>query len=179
MERGYTVAEYRDLVARLRAAVAGVALSTDVIVGFPGESEADFEATVQLMRTVRYDHAFLFKYSRRDHTKAAKWEETVSEAEKSRRLQVLIDLQQAIGAEINAAWVGREVEVLVEGPARRPEGWLAGKTREFKTTVFPAGGAQVGDLVRVRINDATSHTLIGALAGRAARTETSVDAILR
>jgi tRNA-2-methylthio-N6-dimethylallyladenosine synthase len=164
MERGYSVAQYGELVARLRAAMPDLALSTDVIVGFPGETEDDFAATLELMRSVRYDHAFLFKYSRRDHTKAAKWEETVSEAEKARRLQALIDLQQAIGAEINAGWVGRDVEVLVEGPARRPAGWLAGKTREFKTAVFPAAAARVGDLVRVRTTAATSHTLIGAWA---------------
>jgi len=161
MARGYTVAEYLDLVGRLRAALPGLALSTDVIVGFPGEREADFEATLALLRTVRYDHAFLFKYSPREHTKAAKWEETVDEAEKARRLQAVIALQESIGAEINAGWVGREVEVLVEGPARRPDGWLAGKTREFKTAVFPAAGAAVGDLVRVRVTDATAHTLIG------------------
>ncbi|MEO8605436.1 MAG: tRNA (N6-isopentenyl adenosine(37)-C2)-methylthiotransferase MiaB [bacterium] len=161
MERGYSVAEYTDLAARVRAAVPGAALSSDFIVGFPGESEADFADSVELMRRMRYDFAFLFKYSRRDHTKAAKWDETVSEVEKQRRLQVLIDLQESIAAEINAGWVGREVEVLVEGPARRPEGWLAGKTREFKTAVFPAGDAQAGDLVRVRITDATSHTLMG------------------
>ncbi|MDX2171082.1 MAG: tRNA (N6-isopentenyl adenosine(37)-C2)-methylthiotransferase MiaB [Deltaproteobacteria bacterium] len=161
MERGYTVAEYLDLVERLRDAVPGLALSTDVIVGFPGEREADFEATLGLLRRVRYDSAFMFKYSRRDHTKAGKWEETVDEAEKGRRLEAVIALQERIAAEINAAWVGREVEVLVEGPARRPEGWLAGKTREFKTAVFPAGAAGLGDLVRVRVSDATAHTLIG------------------
>jgi tRNA-2-methylthio-N6-dimethylallyladenosine synthase len=166
MERGYTVAEYMDLVARLRAAIPKLALSTDVIVGFPGETEADFEATLQLMRTVRYDNAFLFKYSRRDHTKAGKWDETVAELEKGRRLQALIDLQERIGAEINAAWVGREVEVLVEGPAKRPEGWLAGKTREFKTAVFAATSVAVGDMVRMRVQDATSHTLIGRVLDR-------------
>ena len=91
----------------------------------------------------------------------ALWDETVSEAEKGRRLETLIALQERIGAEINAGWVGREVEVLVEGPARRPEGWLAGKTREFKTAVFAAGAARVGDLVRVRVTDSTAHTLIG------------------
>jgi len=163
MQRGYTVSEYLELVARLRAAVPTLALSTDVIVGFPGETEGDFEATMQLMRSVRYDNAFLFKYSRRDHTKAGKWDETVSETEKGRRLQALIDQQEAIGAEINAGWVGRDVEVLVERPARRPEGWLAGKTREFKTAVFPAQSAAVGDLVQLRVEDATSHTLIGRL----------------
>jgi tRNA-2-methylthio-N6-dimethylallyladenosine synthase len=161
MERGYTAEAYLRLVEHLRAAVPGLALTTDIIVGFPGESERDFTATLDLMRAVRFDGAFMFKYSRRDHTKAAKWDETVSDAEKARRLQEVIAVQERIAAEINAAVVGQEVEVLVEGPARRRTGWLAGKTPHFKTTVFPAGGATPGDLVRLRVADSTAHTLIG------------------
>jgi tRNA-2-methylthio-N6-dimethylallyladenosine synthase len=160
MARGYTADDFLRLVERLRAAVPELAFSTDVIVGFPGEREADFEATLAVLRAVRFDSAFMFKYSRRDYTRAAKWDETVSEAEKGRRLQAVIALQEQLGAEINAGWVGREVEVLVEGPARRPAGWLAGKTPQFKTAVFPAAGARAGDLVRVRVADATAHTLV-------------------
>ncbi len=161
MERGYSTDEYLRLVERLRAAVPGLALSTDIIVGFPGETEADFEATLGLMRTVRFDSAFMFKYSRRDHTKAAKWDETVSDAAKAERLQAVIALQEEIAAQINAGLVGTDVEVLAEGPARRREGWLAGKTPHFKTVVFPANGAKPGELVRVRVTDSTAHTLIG------------------
>jgi tRNA-2-methylthio-N6-dimethylallyladenosine synthase len=164
MARGYTTDDYLRLVERLRAAVPGISLSTDIIVGFPGESERDFEETLGLMRAVRYDGAFMFKYSRREHTRAFKWEETVSEAEKAARLQAVIELQESIAAEINATWVGREVEVLVEGPARRREGWLAGKTPHFKTAVFPDPGAVPGDLVPVRVADSTAHTLIAAAA---------------
>jgi tRNA-2-methylthio-N6-dimethylallyladenosine synthase len=172
MERGYDRARYLGLVDRLRAAVPGLALSTDVIVGFPGERERDFEATLELMRAVRFDSAFMFKYSRRDHTRAAKWDETVSEAEKGRRLEEVIALQEAISAEINAGWVGRDAEVLVEGPARRPPGWLMGKTAELKTAVFPDCGATPGELVRVRVADATAHTLIGAPQAPRAATAT-------
>ena len=161
MERGYSSEEYLDLVSRLRAAVPGIALTTDVIVGFPGESERDFEATLDLMRAVRFDSAFMFKYSRRDHTKAGKWEETVADEDKARRLQSVIALQECMSAEVNRAMIGREVEVLVEGPARRREGWLAGKTAHFKTAVFENCGASAGDLVRVRIESSTAHTLIG------------------
>ena len=161
MERGYTRDGYLRLVERLRAAIPELALTTDIIVGFPGETEADFEATLDLMRTVRYDSAFMFKYSRREHTKAAKWEETVAEEEKSRRLQAVIALQERTAAAINAATVGQTVEVLVEGPARRRTGWLAGKTPQFKTTVFPDCGAQPGELVQVRVAESTAHTLIG------------------
>src|SRR5262249_9131819 len=146
----------------LRDAVPGLAMSTDIIVGFPGESERDFDATLELMRSVRFDSAFMFQYSRRDHTKAAKWEETVSDAEKGRRLQAVIALQERISAEINAGHVGADVEVLVEGPARRREGWLAGKTLHFKTAVFPAIAAAPGDTVGVHVTDSTAHTLIGS-----------------
>jgi tRNA-2-methylthio-N6-dimethylallyladenosine synthase len=161
MDRGYTADEYLALVDRLRAAVPGIALTTDVIVGFPGETEADFEATLALMRAVRYDSAFMFKYSRRELTRAAKWDETVSEEEKGERLQAVIALQERIAAEVNAGLIGAEVDVLVEGPARRRAGWLAGKTPHFKTTVFPDSGAAPGDIVSVRVHDSTAHTLIG------------------
>ncbi|HXQ21369.1 MAG TPA: tRNA (N6-isopentenyl adenosine(37)-C2)-methylthiotransferase MiaB [Candidatus Acidoferrales bacterium] len=162
MERGYTAAQYLDLVARLRRAVPGIALSTDIIVGFPGEDESDFEATCGLMRAVGYDSAFMFKYSARSGTKAFKWPETVSEEEKSRRLQAIIALQEEQSAAINRGLIGSTVEVLVEGPARRREGWSAGKTLHFKTAVFPSSGARAGDLARVRITDSTTHTLVGA-----------------
>jgi tRNA-2-methylthio-N6-dimethylallyladenosine synthase len=166
MERGYSADEYLRLVERLRTAVAELAISTDIMVGFPGESEKDFEATLDLMRAARHDHAFMFKYSRRDHTRAAKWEETVSEEEKGRRLQEVIRLQEQIAGEINAKLVGSEVEVLVEGPARRSEGRLVGKTPQFKTTVFPGNVAAVGSLVTVRVQDSTAHTLSGTACYR-------------
>src|SRR6184192_3501296 len=163
MQRDYRVAEYEALVARLRARVPGIALSTDVIVGFPGEDEADFAATEALMRRVQYDSAFLFKYSPRAGTRAFGWGDPVPDEEKSRRLRHLVDLQEGISAEINRGLVGARVEVLVEGPARRPEGWMAGKSREMKTTVFP-GPATPGDVVHVRVESATSHTLSGTVA---------------
>jgi tRNA-2-methylthio-N6-dimethylallyladenosine synthase len=160
MARGYTVAQYEDLVSRLRKRVSGLALSTDVIVGFPGEDDDDFAATEALMRRVRYDTAFLFRYSAREGTRAARWADDVPNAEKARRLQHLIALQEMISAERNRLLVGADVEVLVEGPARRPEGWACGKTPQMKTVVFP-GPAASGSLVTVRVGGATSHTLTG------------------
>ncbi len=168
MERGYTAAEYLALVERLRAAIPDIALTTDIIVGFPGEDEADVEATLGLMRTVGYDTAFMFKYSARAGTKAFKWPETVSDEEKGRRLQAVIALQEAQSARINGALVGRTTEVLVEGPARRHQGWLAGKTPQFKTAVFPGNGARAGELVGVRVTDSTAHTLICDAMSRSA-----------
>ncbi len=161
MERGYTVEQYAALVERLRAALPGLALSTDIMVGFPGEEESDFRATYEFMAQVRYDAAFMFKYSAREGTKAYKWNETVSEEEKARRLQEIIVLQERISGEINRRAIGQTVEVLVEGPAKRPLGWLAGKSAQFKTVVFPGGSAQPGDLIPVRVLSATAHTLIG------------------
>jgi len=161
MERGYTIEEYDGLVAAIRRAVPGIALSTDVIVGFPGESEADFEATVDYLTHSGYDHAFLFAYSRREGTKAARWPETVPAEEKNRRLRAVIDLQERISVERNLAWRGRTVEVLVEGPARRGQGWMVGKSAEFKTTVFPSSRHVAGDLAPVVVRNSTGHTLIG------------------
>jgi tRNA-2-methylthio-N6-dimethylallyladenosine synthase len=165
MERGYTTDEYLALVARLRAAIPELALSTDIIVGFHGEREEDFRATVELMRTVRYDSAFTFKYSVREHTRAYRLGDSVSEEEKGRRLAEIIALQESISLERNRALIGREFPVLVEGPARRGGGMLAGKTPQFKTAVFP-GHPEIapGATVRVRVESATAHSLAAALA---------------
>jgi tRNA-2-methylthio-N6-dimethylallyladenosine synthase len=163
MQRGYTIGDYRALLGRLRARVPGLAVSTDVIVGFPGETGADFAATAALLDEARYDFAYLFKYSPRDGTKAARLEETVSEEEKGTRLRRLIERQEQISLEKNRALVGSVVEVLVEGPAKRPPGFLVGKSANFKTTIFPAAATAAGDLVRVRIGAATAHTLSGTL----------------
>jgi tRNA-2-methylthio-N6-dimethylallyladenosine synthase len=162
MDRTYTLEQYTGVVRRLRAAVPGIALSTDVIVGFPGESAEDFERTASFMREVRYDSAFLFKYSARPDTKAWRWTETVSEEEKGERLTHLIDLQQRISGEIHDALVGSEVEVLVEGSARRDAGQLYGKSAHFKTVVFRDDGTPPGALRRLRVVGSTSLTLFGA-----------------
>lgn len=161
MDRGYTVAEYRRLVDRLRAAVPDLALSTDVLVGFPDESPSDFEATCRLLEEIGYDQAFLFKYSRRSLTRASRWHDSIREDEKSRRLAHVIALQEAIGAARNRRWIGRRVEVLVEGPARRPPGCAAGKTPQFSTTIVDRDAAP-GSLVWATVTAATAHTLIAA-----------------
>lgn len=165
MERGYTVEQYLELVDSLRRAIPDLALSTDIIVGFHGEGEADFELTLELMRSVRYDQAFTFKYSLREHTRAFKLGDTVAEDEKSRRLAAVIALQEATSLERNRAMVGGRFPVLVEGPARRGHGMLAGKTPQFKTAVFPAAqDVRPGDTVTVLVEQATAHSLICSLA---------------
>jgi len=160
MARDYTVAAYEALVGRLRERVAGLALSTDVIVGFPGETDADFAATEALMTRVGYDSAFLFRYSPREGTRAFKWDDDVPDGVKAARLDRLIALQERVSTARNGAFVGRLVDVLVEGQAKRPDGWRTGKTPCFRTVVLPAP-AEPGSVVRVRVQSATSHTLIG------------------
>jgi tRNA-2-methylthio-N6-dimethylallyladenosine synthase len=161
MDRGHTIDSYLRLVDTLRESIPNLALSTDVIVGYPGESEDDYEATAKLLADVGFDHAYLFKYSRREATRAAKIEETVSEQTKSDRLARLIVEQEARSLAINSAAIGTRVEVLVEGAARRQTDWLAGKSAQYKTVVFDPCGAKIGDLVNVRVDGATSHTLRG------------------
>jgi tRNA-2-methylthio-N6-dimethylallyladenosine synthase len=161
MDRGHTVGDYLDLVERLRSAVPDIALSTDIIVGYPGETEEDFEATRSVMERVGYDHAFMFKYSRREGTRAYKLGETVDEEEKGRRLEVLIADQERRADAINRKLVATTTEVLVESPAKRQPGWLAGKNPQFKTVVFQPKNAAVGDLVNVAIEAAGPHTLVG------------------
>jgi tRNA-2-methylthio-N6-dimethylallyladenosine synthase len=164
MGRGHTLAAYDDVVRRLRAAVPDLALSTDVIVGFPGETDEDFQRTLDYLRATRFDGAFLFKYSARPDTRAAALRESVSEEEKSRRLARLIELQHGLSRAANDAWVGREVEALVEGPARRDPGQLYARTRQFKAIVFPNDGTGAGTLRRLRVTGATPVTLYGAPA---------------
>ncbi len=161
MDRGHTVAEYLRLVERLRAGIPDLALSTDIIVGYPGEADEDFEATSKLMENVGYDHAYLFKYSPREGTRAHRLEETVDDEEKGRRLARLITEQEARAAAINRRTIGRTTEVLVEFYAKRQTGWLTGKNPQFKTVAFEPRGAAIGDTVRVLIEAAGSHTLTG------------------
>jgi tRNA-2-methylthio-N6-dimethylallyladenosine synthase len=164
MDRGYSVEEYLKLVERLRAAIPALALSTDIIVGFHGEEPADHEETLALMRTVGYDQAFTFKYSVREHTRAYKLGDTVGDEEKSRRLAEVIALQEATSLKRNRATIGQSFPVLVEGPARRGEGMLSGKTPQFKTAIFPDRGTRAGATVAVRVESATAHTLLCSVA---------------
>jgi tRNA-2-methylthio-N6-dimethylallyladenosine synthase len=159
MARGYTAATFRDLVARVRDTIPEIGLSTDVIVGFPDESAVDYDATCRLLEDVRFEQAYLYKYSPRTLTRAATWPDSVPDAEKSRRLSQVIALQETIAAEQNRRWIGRPVEILVEGPARRPPGHVAGKTPQFTTAIVNATAAP-GSLVTGTVVTATGHTMI-------------------
>ena len=164
MRRTYTAEAYRTLVTKLRERIPNIALSTDIIVGFCGETEAEFMQTYQMMADIRYDSAFMFKYSEREGTLAHKaLPDDVPETEKGERLKQIIELQEQISAEINTAAVGDTVAVLVEGESRREADKYYGKTDGFKTTVFPKANSEIGEVVNVRIHSTTAHTLIGQI----------------
>ncbi len=161
MRRIYTIEAYETLAAKLRAAVPGLALTTDIIVGFPGETDADFEATRAAMRRFRYDGAFIFKYSPRLGAKSAAWEDDVSDAEKTRRITLLVEEQKQVSLERNAESVGAEVEILVEGPSKKSSDHWFGKTEHFKTAVFRHDNERVGDLLRMKVAAASPYSLFG------------------
>jgi tRNA-2-methylthio-N6-dimethylallyladenosine synthase len=163
MRRTYDAERYLRLVDELRAAVPDLALGTDVIVGFPGETGEDFEQTLAVVEAVRYDSAFTFIYSPRQGTEAAGLPAQLPEQVKHERLERLVELVQRIAAEGNAERIGLVEQVLVEGPSRTEPALLRGRTRR-NTTVNFAGEASPGDLVDVRIDGATSTTLRGTQA---------------
>jgi tRNA-2-methylthio-N6-dimethylallyladenosine synthase len=161
MGRGYTVTEYLDLVAHLRAARAGLALSTDLIVGFPGESDEDFRQTLDLVEKVRFTGLFAFCYSPRPGTAAPRLDGAVAPEIAQRRLQDLLALQSSIQRELNAALVGQEVEILVTGSGKEP-GSQQGRTPCHRIVHFrPSTPVRLGGLTRVRIEAALPHSLRG------------------
>jgi len=188
MGRQYSVAGYLDLVARLRAAIPGISLTTDVIVGFCGETEAQFEATLDLLRTIGYDQVFAAAFSPRPGTPAARLPDDVPPAEKRRRLTALLDLQEELGLRRQRAWLGRPTEVLVEAvrPARSHEHehgheapgaaasahgaageggtWLSGRNRENRLVHVAGAPDLVGSFVTVNVEHAGPYALRGRLA---------------
>jgi tRNA-2-methylthio-N6-dimethylallyladenosine synthase len=163
MRRTYSRERYLRLVDELRAGIPDLALTTDLIVGFPGETEKDFRETVTAVEEVGFDSAFTFVYSPRAGTEAAAMADQVPDEVKRERIERLIDTVQHVAARRNAERVGRVEEVLVEGPSRTDPSLLRGRTRRNTTVNFP-GTAVAGELVDVRIEDATSTTLRGVQA---------------
>jgi tRNA-2-methylthio-N6-dimethylallyladenosine synthase len=160
MRRTYTRERYLALVERIREAIPAIALTTDVIVGFPGETEADFGETLDVYQTVGFDHAFTFVYSPRRGTEAAAMPEQVPEDVKVERMQRLVEVVQAEARRRNAALVGTVQEVLCEGPSRTDPRTCRGRSGGNKTVIFTPP-APAGALVDVRIESATSQTLRG------------------
>ncbi len=170
MKRMYTAASYEEMLARVRETIPGVAVSSDFIVGFCGETEASYERTVGLVERSRFKNSFIFKYSAREGTKADQlYPDDVPEPVKKRRNNDLLAIQTAISLEDNRRWIGRTVQVLVEGPSRtsvRRDGWagldqLTGRTACDRIAVFDGPERLVGRMVRVVVEDASAVTLFG------------------
>jgi len=166
MNRGYTREDYLGLVRRVRQRLPEATITTDLIVGFPGETGADYEQTLDLVREVRFDSAFTFLYNVREGTRAAEWEDDVPLTVKKERLARLIEIQERISLEQNQALAGKTLEILVEGPARRAEqkggrGQCVGRTTGDKCVVYDGSPSDTGRLVRTRIVEGATHTLFG------------------
>jgi len=162
MRRTYTNQGFRDLVAEMRETIPGLGLTTDVIVGFPTEKDEEYEDTRRMLEDVRFDSAFIFKYSERKGTYAyRKLSDDVPPAVKTERIVELIEMQKKATNEINQALIGTTQEVLVEEPTGKDPGLLIGRTDNFKTTIVPADGLQPGDIVDVTVIDARGATLYG------------------
>lgn len=169
MNRGYTIARYRDLVAEIRATVPEASITTDLIVGFPGEEEADFAALLDFVQEMRYDAAYTFLYSTRSGTPAATMEPQVARATKKERLHRLMAVQDAISREINEGHIGRTVEVMVEGPsAQAPSVWT-GRTRTNKIVLWEHREECPGDMADIKITHPQTWLLKGVLVGLSKR----------
>ena len=175
MNRTYTIEHYLNLIEKARKIIPGVSFSTDIISGFPTETEEDHKMTLEVMEKVRYDGAYMFKYSPREGTKAYKMKDDVPDDVKGRRLSEIIDLQQKISYEINQQLIGTSEVVLVEGFSRKSEEFLAGRTGTNRVVIFPVkSGVKTGDYVKVKINRATSATLFGEVEEIITLTENSI-----
>ena len=161
MNRRYTREHYLSLIARLKAHVPDIAITTDIIVGFPGETEEDFEQTLSLVETVGYDAAYTFAYSKRTGTKAADMDGHLDKKTVSERLARLNALVKQSMANKNSAYLGKTVEVLAETPDKRGRDEISGKTRTSKTVSFSGGSDDIGQYVHVKIDKVMAHTLRG------------------
>jgi tRNA-2-methylthio-N6-dimethylallyladenosine synthase len=161
MHRAYTAEKYVDLVRQIRKARQGVAITTDIIVGFPGETDDDYEQTRALVEEVQFDNAFVFRYSPRRDTPAAEMEEQVDESVKEKRNQDLLEVVNDSVRRSHERLVGQEVEVLCEGPSKTNSARLMGRTRTNKIVVFEGGDEFVGELVDLKIERANGFSLYG------------------
>ncbi len=161
MNRGYTSEHFYNRILKLREVMPDIAITTDVIAGFSGESEEQFMDTYNLMAKIEFDYAFMYKYSPRRGTKAAEFTDQVPEAIRLDRLQRLIEMQRKITLEKYQKQIGNVVEVLVENLSKKSAEEVSGKTDDFKICVFPGSADLIGKFVKVKITDATAGTLIG------------------
>ncbi len=162
MNRTYTRGHYMSLVKKIRDAMPSVSLSTDIISGFPSETPDDHRRTLDLMEEIRYDGAFMFKYSPRERTPAYEMKDDIPDIAKSARVAEIIKLQNGISSEKNSAHVGKTVEVLVEGPSKKSQDEWQGRTDGNKMVIFPKGDASAGTYIRITISRSNSATLFGS-----------------
>ena len=163
MNRTYTKSEFISLAKRIRNVLPDCSLSTDIIAGFPGETDKDFEETLDVMEQIKFDSAFTFKYSQRPGTKATEYSDHVHKKVKDKRLQELIDVQQRHTLKRNQETIGKRVKVLVEKNSKKSKNFWAGRTDNNKWVLFPKEETQIGDFVNVRIVDARGISLFGEL----------------
>ncbi len=163
MNRRYTTEKYLEIVDYLRERDADFSLTTDIIVGFPNESEEDFNGTLELMKRVRYDNIYSFIYSRRTGTRAAEMEDIISEEEKGIRMRRLLELQREISAEHYQRFVGRKMRVLVEEQSKKREGFLTGKSNEFIIAEFAGDSSLIGQFVEIEVTEAKNWAVIGRI----------------
>lgn len=162
MNRNYTIEHYLSLIEKARKIIPGVSFSTDIIAGFPTETWEDHLATIEVMKKVRFDGAYMFKYSPREGTKAFKFNDNVTEDIKQKRLQEIVDLQQKISFEKNQQLIGKEEIVLVERFSKKSTEFLSGRTDTNKVVIFPFNDSiSIGNYIKVQIHKATSATLFG------------------
>ena len=165
MNRGYTISYYKELIAKIRAKFPEASFTTDLIVGFPGETDEDFQQMLDFLKEIRYDAAYTFLYSKRSGTPAATMENQVPQELKKERLHKLMDLQNEISLEINKTYLGKTVEVMVEGPSKTDETVFTGHTRNNKIVLWQHGSEEIGDLVQVKITHPQTWVLKGELEG--------------
>lgn len=161
MNRKYTKEQYLKLIDRIRREVPGIAITTDIIVGFPGETDEDFDETIDVMEKVKFDTAYTFLYSRRTGTPAAKSTKQVSEGVKKQRFESLVEVQNKISRQINEGMQGQVVEVLVEGLSRTSNDTYTGRTRSNKIVNFQGNEKMIGDMVKIKIDRVQTWSLEG------------------
>ncbi len=166
MHRTYTAEKYVDLVERVRAARPRIAITTDIIVGFPGETGTDYEQTRALVEEVQFDNAFIFRYSPRQDTPAAVMAEQIDETVKEQRNHDLLALVNELARRANERLIGSQVEVLCEGPSKTNPSRLSGRTRTNKIVIFEGGDELIGEVIDTKIEHATGFSLYGQLVGR-------------
>lgn len=161
MNRGYTVEDYLEKIKYAKEKIEDVAISTDIIIGFPGETEEDVDALIELFEEVKFDNAFTFIYSKRKGTPAYEYDGHIEKKVKSKRFNRLLEASNAIAYENSKKYLNQSVEVLVEGPSKNDENVLTGKTRHFKTINFEGSKDLIGELVKVKVTDYNSFSLSG------------------